>query len=44
MTALTGLTWYGWLIVALAIGVVYFGVLAIRDMWLEVDSEIERHV
>ena len=44
MTALTGLTWYGWLIVALAIAAVFFMVLAIRSKWFEVDEDIDRHV
>jgi Na+-translocating ferredoxin:NAD+ oxidoreductase RNF subunit RnfB len=46
MTALTGLIWYGWLIVALPIVAVFFMVLAIRSKWFEVDDdpEIDRHV
>lgn len=44
MSMFTGLTWYGWLIVVLAIASVFFAVLAIRGKWVEVDSEIERHI
>lgn len=43
MIALTGLSWYGWLIVTLAIAAVFFMALAIHSKWRDIDPEIERH-
>ena len=43
MIALTGLSWYGWLIVTLAVAAVFFMALAVRSKWRDIDPEIERH-